>query len=68
MGESKKWVLSIVLADLTPLVGGWVRKDQNHTDKIYEWSKMKQDRKTSRNQKIKGELSTILQKVRVSSY
>ena len=54
-----------IYAYLTPLVGGldgWVRKVQNHADVIYRWSQMKQERKNSRNQGLKRELSTIRRK------
>ena len=53
--------------DLKPLVDGWKggsEKVQNHADVIYGWSQMKQDRKTSRNQGLKRELSTIRRKVK----
>ena len=51
--------------DLTPLVDGWMggsEKVQNHADVLYGWSQMKQERKTSRNQGLKRELSTIRRK------
>ena len=41
---------------------GGSEKVQNHADVIYGWSQMKQDRKTSRNQGLKRELSTIRRK------